>query len=113
MNGGAICGGYDFTARRVLLCPTEGRRRRFYCWYAHWYGWTYECLGCGDRWMDGERGERPFARGWRAQSIARAKAGWDRVTVPAQARRATFAAMMRTYLTTGRYSVTPEEGGMP
>ena len=42
MNG-AICGGYDFTARRILYCPTEGTRRRFYAWFAHYYGWTFEC----------------------------------------------------------------------
>jgi hypothetical protein len=94
---GVICGGYAFDARRVLFCPTEGRRRRFYASFAHYYGWTYTCLGCGDRWMDGERGSRPFARGWRVQAIRRAKERWAGVTVGARARRAAFRSMMADY----------------
>jgi hypothetical protein len=93
---GALCGGYH-AARRVLFCPTEGKRRRFYAWFAHYYGWTYECLGCGDRWMDGERGSRPFYRAWRKDAMARAKAGWDRVTIPAALRQEAFESMMREY----------------
>ena len=41
-------------------------------WLAPWYGWTLTCLGCGDRWLDGERLERPFMRGWRQEAIRRA-----------------------------------------
>ena len=94
---GAICGGYDFAARRILLCPTEGRKRRFYATFAHWYGWSFVCLGCGDRWQDGERGERPFVRGWRAEAIRHAKAGWDRVAVSSRERRAAFRALAGYY----------------
>jgi len=69
---GAICGGYGVLERRIRDCPTENAPRRMLGEFAAYYGWTITCLGCGDRWMDGERGERPFARGWRQESIARA-----------------------------------------
>lgn len=70
---GAICGGYDLLERRIRDCPTEGAPRRMVGSFAAWYGWTIYCTGCGDRWMDGERGERPFARGWRQESIRHAQ----------------------------------------
>lgn len=82
MNGGAICnGGVAFEARRIRFCPTEGKRRRAYERFQHYYGWASYCLGCGDCWQDGEMGSRPFARAWRKDAIARHKASWDRVTV--------------------------------
>lgn len=62
--------------RRIRFCPIEGRRRRMYGWFQHWYGWTVTCLGCGDRWQDGELGARPFKRGWRREAIAAAKKAW-------------------------------------
>ena len=83
---GAICGGYAVEARGISPCPTCGRRRRFYGTWAEWYGWTLTCLGCGDAWQDGERMERPFMRGWRADRIRRAKAGWSRAGTRRQAR---------------------------
>lgn len=59
-------------------CPTCKRSRRMLGWLYEWYGWTLTCLGCGDRWTEGEMHERPFRRGWRAQSKASAKARWRR-----------------------------------
>ena len=95
MSVGAICnGGEAFKSRRIQFCPTEGKRRRFYVRFQHWYGAAWYCLGCGDRWQDGERGERPFMRGWRAEAIARAKRGWDSVTIPAQDRERAFRSFM-------------------
>jgi hypothetical protein len=35
-----------------------------------WYGTLWSCMACGDSWSDGERLERPFSRGWRAEKIA-------------------------------------------
>lgn len=69
----AICGGGGFWYRRLLHCPTCERRRRFVIHWELWYGDAATCLGCGDRWMDGERGERPFARGWREKAKAKAR----------------------------------------
>jgi hypothetical protein len=92
---GAICnGGPTFETRRIQVCPTEGRRRRFYVRFQHWYGSEWYCLGCGDRWQDGERGARPFARGWRQEAIRRAREGWDRVTVRSEDRQRAFRAWM-------------------
>ena len=71
MNG-AICGGYGVLERRIRFCPTEQAERRMVGASAAWYGTTWTCLGCGDRWQDGERGSRPFARGWRQRSIEQA-----------------------------------------
>lgn len=77
-EGGYICiSSRDREWRRIMACPTEGRRRRFYGWFQHWYGWTWTCLGCGDSWADGERGYRPFKRGWRKEAISRAVAAWN------------------------------------
>jgi len=99
MSEGAICnGGASFESRRIQLCPTEGKRRRFYVRYQHWYGSEWYCLGCGDRWQDGERGERPFMRGWREQAIARATTGWNGVTVSARERKHAFRSFMEAWL---------------
>lgn len=77
ISGGYICGGTrgNPATRRILLCPTEGRRRRMVQVFGGaWYSDEITCLGCGDSWCDGERGERPFTPGWRARAIAEAKA---------------------------------------
>lgn len=39
-------------------------------------GSIFTCVECGDRWSDGEAWERPFKRGWRQESIKKAKAIW-------------------------------------
>jgi hypothetical protein len=96
---GAICnGGVAFEVRRIRFCPTEGKRRRAYERFQHYYGWESYCLGCGDRWQDGEMGSRPFMRGWRKEAIARHKANWDRVTVKARDRRRAFHAFMAEFI---------------
>jgi hypothetical protein len=64
---------YSHTWCAVNDCPTCERPRRMLAQFQEWYGTTWTCAGCGDRWMDGERGERPFAPGWRRQSIERAR----------------------------------------
>jgi hypothetical protein len=103
VSGGAICnGGVAFEARRIRFCPTEGKRRRFYSRFQHWYGWESYCLGCGDRWQDGEMGERPFARAWRKEAIARHKAWWDRVTVSRRDRKRAWRAFMDEFFAAER-----------
>lgn len=95
---GAICnGGVAFESRRIGYCPVCDRRRRFYVRFQHWYGSEWYCLGCGDRWQDGEMGSRPFMRGWRAEAIKRHKAWWDGVTVSARDRKRAFRAFMDDY----------------
>lgn len=99
MTGGAICnGGESFEVRTIGECATEGKRRRIYRRFQHWYGWESYCLGCGDRWTPDEIGSRPFARGWRAEAIVRHKAKWDRTPVrtPAE-RKAAWRAFMDRY----------------
>lgn len=76
---GAICGGYTYERRRIHYCPTEDRKRRFWVTGASYYGTTWHCLGCGDRWQDGERGYRPYARGWREKAIAEYREAWSRI----------------------------------
>ena len=75
----SICGGIDWAQRRIQRCPTENRRRRMVVWGTAWYSPTWTCLGCGDRWTDGERDERPFERGWRRKAIAEAAEMWTNI----------------------------------
>ena len=58
---------------RRSWCPICKKRRFFLDVFTAWYGLDSVCLKCGDRWMDGELLLRPFMRGWRKQSVARAK----------------------------------------
>jgi hypothetical protein len=71
-----ICRPDTFPLRRIMHCPTCGRRRRFAGLDAAWYGPTMTCCGCGDSWTDGEPCPRPFRRGWRKDAIAKAKQTW-------------------------------------
>ena len=96
MTSGAICGGYHVLERRIRDCPTEGAPRRMVGGWAPWYGWTIYCLGCGDRWMDGERGERPFARGWRKAAIREAERLYARALSGAAAKSALHRAVMES-----------------
>lgn len=89
-----ICQPATVTFRSVRHCPTCGRRRRFVGVAAVWYGATWTCLGCGDSWGDGERIERPFARGWRQRSIDIARRRWAAAPSADEARRL-FALMVR------------------
>jgi hypothetical protein len=58
--------------------PTCERRRFFVISFYEWYGPDGTCLWCGERFNDDGRAERPFARGWRAQSKADARAHYRR-----------------------------------
>lgn len=53
-------------------CPTCKKDQAFVIEIIAWYGQDATCLGCGERWNDGEMCPRPFARGWRRESIERA-----------------------------------------
>ncbi len=94
MSGGAICGGYWLLQRSIRECPTEGKPARMVDAFAPWYGWTNYCTGCGDRWQDGERGERPFARGWRGDAIRHAEKMYA-VALSGAAAKSAFGRVLR------------------
>jgi hypothetical protein len=74
-----ICGGDNTYERRVLRCwgQCNGQRRRVLISYGSpYYSPIAYCVACGDRWSDGELGERPFRRGWRRQAIAKNRELW-------------------------------------
>ena len=68
----------DRAEKRRLQCPTCKARRTFYCFLQAWYGWDLTCIGCGERWQDGERMPRPFEPRWRERSIQSARDRWLR-----------------------------------
>lgn len=73
-----ICRPPSFPIRRILTCPTEGRRRRMAGRdHGPYYGPTITCCGCGDSWSCGELLARPFRKAWRKDAIAKAKRAWD------------------------------------
>lgn len=74
---------YSETSCLVINCPTCERQRRALYQFQEWYGGTVTCAGCGDMWQDGERLERPFAPGWRKQSIEHARRVLASIGVPA------------------------------
>lgn len=57
-----------YSTCQVNHCPTCAQERRMLVQSTEWYGATLTCTGCGDKWTDGERHERPFSPGWRQQS---------------------------------------------
>ena len=63
-------------SKRRGMCPCCLSRRTMVGLYQEWYGWMVTCLGCGDRWNDGELMPRPFCRGWRQDNIKVARALW-------------------------------------
>lgn len=67
----------------VIDCPTCARPRRMLGRYYEWFGASVECAGCGDRWNDGEREERPFAPGWRRKNIEATRHALARIGVRA------------------------------
>ncbi len=82
MSGGGIhlCRPATWWGRTVRDCPTCGSRRRFVVMLQEWYGAVWTCCGCGDSWSDGQRHERPFARGWRDRERHRARDRWNAAT---------------------------------
>lgn len=78
IDNAIVCG--DFGAGEVevtmIHCPTCKKRRRFLRSHgsSSWYEPIDTCLTCGDKWEGEERLPRPFCRGWRAESVAKAKA---------------------------------------
>ena len=94
MSGGAICGGFHVLERRIEHCPTENADRRMVGGWAPYYGWTICCTGCGDRWMDGERGEFRFYRYWRRDAIKEAERLYARALSGAAAKSALHRAVM-------------------
>lgn len=76
----AICTGIIDDGPKLVRhdCPTCERRRYFVATFYAWYGWSTTCLGCGERWNDGERAPRPFAPRWREQSKERARRHYRR-----------------------------------
>jgi hypothetical protein len=92
-----LCGGGGIYTRRVLHCITCKRRRRVVSLERSlWYAPILTCLGCGDSWSDGELLERPFARGWRAKAMAKAKADWAAAVTPAE-HKAWFDAEIKAF----------------
>jgi hypothetical protein len=77
VSTGAVCAPDAYLIRRIIHCPTCGCRRRFSGFDSLWYGPTVTCCHCGDAWSSGEMLPRPFARGWRQKSAAKARANWD------------------------------------
>jgi len=98
-EGVTVCSGPRGIIRRHVVhcwnCKTK--RRVVEVYGGAWYASLYTCCHCGDGWGDGERAERPFARGWRQKSILRAKRLW-REALTLEAFRAAVAADLRPYL---------------
>lgn len=65
---------YSDTFCMLNYCPTCERPRRMLGQFQEWYGTTWTCCGCGDRWTDNEPHDRPFCPGWRRANIERARA---------------------------------------
>ena len=70
-----------YVNKRVEQCPCGKGEKDFLVWRLGGFagGGRDVCLGCGDQWHfdDGEMVERPFARGWRAESIRRAESMYE------------------------------------
>jgi hypothetical protein len=64
---------YSETWCAVNECPTCERQRRMLAQFQEWYGTTWTCAGCGDRWSEGEQHARPFVPGWRRENIEHAR----------------------------------------
>ncbi len=77
--------------RKMLACPTCGKRRKMQLAHYAWYGASVVCLTRhehrrlererqvvvrGEHWQGGEMCERPFAPGWRKASVASALRRW-------------------------------------
>lgn len=76
IGGAILCRPATTWWRRVMFCPTCGRRRRMVAMIQEWYDPVVTCCACGESWEGGERLQRPFARGWRQAASARARRHW-------------------------------------
>jgi len=94
-----VCSGpRNIVRRRIMRCwNCKTKRRVVEVYGGAWYPSSLYCCHCGDGWGDGERMERPFARGWRQKSIAKAKQYWRDALTP-EAFRAYVAADLEPYL---------------
>lgn len=83
-EGVVICRAPRGIVRRYVMrcwnCETD--RRVVSVSQGMFYGSIQYCCYCGDQWSDGERGERPFQRGWRQKAIARARQYWADALTP-------------------------------
>ena len=80
-----VCGARGVLWRTVRRCPTERVRRRMVVRDEPWYGATFHCCGCGDRWDEGGRLPRPAVRGWRRRAAADHKTMWSDASTREQA----------------------------
>ena len=76
----ALCGAQYLEVKQpVVFCETCDTRRRMLYVLEAWRGAYFTCLTCGERWHSEDgRMERPFARGWRKQSVETARSFWKR-----------------------------------
>lgn len=98
VHGNAIVCRPRVVAERRLVrnCPTCKARRRMYGALQWWYGWAITCCTCGETWQDGEMCPRPFMRGWRKESSAKARKRYAAVRMtPRQANAAIRAECER------------------
>jgi hypothetical protein len=72
-----VCAPSSVRLRRVRHCPNCKRVRRFVGRAMVWYDTIWTCCACGDSYSVEGRMQRPFARGWRADEIRRARREWD------------------------------------
>ena len=80
----ACVGPRGIYRRRVYACPTCERRTPFVIrWDGAGYGTTEYCTVCLDGWVDGDRLERPFRRGWKKERAAHIRAMWDEAMLTA------------------------------
>lgn len=57
-------------------CPTCDKRTTKIISFYEWYGPSVVCLACGERWNEEGREPRPFCRGWREDSVRKARMYW-------------------------------------
>lgn len=67
--------------RRRLKCPTCKRVTRFVTLMFEWHDPESICCACGERWQGAEMCTRPFERGWRKRSMARAEQHWKEASL--------------------------------
>jgi hypothetical protein len=94
-DGIVVCSPRGYSYRAILRCPTCKARRRFVVTLHMWYGPDQVCCGCGESWSDGEMSPRPFQRGWRVESIKRAKKWWALAVTRGEANAALMAEVSK------------------